>query len=257
MKEHNKLSLHEEIDREAENIEKEIRARDDLDDMKVSEDMEASLFNKIQEYEFNNRTRIVHRKKKKKYVVLALAAVLILVFGSMTTSVGSKSYWKVLWERMAGEEEVTVINVDKMDSQETEDIDEIHVYKEIRNELGISTARMAYMPQGMYLKEYEIDLNQKRVNLLYDYEGSIIQYLMYLNDSDSSYARIDIDTLLEEYELEICSGIIVNIQEYKIKGEQKNRYIAQFEYRDTQYQLIGMIEKSEFEKMIENLYFSD
>ena len=49
MKELKKLSLKEEVDREAQEIEKEVESREDLDDIKVSDDMETSLFNKIQE----------------------------------------------------------------------------------------------------------------------------------------------------------------------------------------------------------------
>ena len=48
MKELKKLSLNEEVKREAEQIEKEVESRSDLDDIEVSGDMEASLFNKIQ-----------------------------------------------------------------------------------------------------------------------------------------------------------------------------------------------------------------
>ena len=119
MKELKKISLKEEIDKEAIQIEKEVRERKDLDDITVSEEMETSLFNKIQDYEYDRRSKTVHRKKKKRYVVLALAAVLVLVFGSVMTSVGSKSYWKVLWDRLAGEEQLSYIDVENMDSQET------------------------------------------------------------------------------------------------------------------------------------------
>lgn len=66
MKRLKKLSLKHEIDREAENIEKEIKSRTDLEDLKVSEDMETSLFNKIQEYEYDKRYKTVHRRKKKR-----------------------------------------------------------------------------------------------------------------------------------------------------------------------------------------------
>ena len=65
MKELKKLSLKEEVDRQAQKIEEEVRNRDDLDDIKVSEDMETSLFNKIQEYEYDKRIKkVVHRSKK-------------------------------------------------------------------------------------------------------------------------------------------------------------------------------------------------
>ena len=104
MKELKKISLKEEVDKEAIQIEKEVMDRKDLDNISVSEEMETSLFNKIQDYEYDRRSKTVHRRKKKRYAVLALAAVFVLVFGSVMTSVGSKSYWKVLWERIAGDE---------------------------------------------------------------------------------------------------------------------------------------------------------
>src|SRR5699024_9161215 len=158
--------------------EKEVKSRTDLEDLKVSEDMETSLFNKIQEYEYDKRYKTVHRRKKKRYVVLALAAVLVLVFGSVMTGVGSKSYWKMLWDRMIGEEELSYIDVEKMDSQDTEDLDEIQVFKEIRQELGILPVRFSYMPKAMFIKEYEIDYNQNRAVIMYGYNNRLIRYAM-------------------------------------------------------------------------------
>src|SRR5699024_9268600 len=113
MKELQKLSLKEEVDREAQDIEKEVESRDDLDDIKVSEDMETSLFNKIQEYEYDKRVKkAVRRSKKKRRLFVALAEVLILVCGSVMTGTGSQTYWKVLWDRVAGDEEANIINVE-------------------------------------------------------------------------------------------------------------------------------------------------
>ena len=133
MKELKKLSLKEEVDREAQDIEKEVESRDDLDDIKVSEDMETSLFNKIQEYEYDKRVKkAVHRSRKKRRLFLALAAVLILVCGSVMTGTGSKSYWKVLWDRVAGDEDMSVINVEDMNAQQAKDLDGVQVFNEIR-----------------------------------------------------------------------------------------------------------------------------
>ena len=135
MKDLKKLSLNEEVKREAEQIEKEVENRSDLDDIKVSDDMEASLFNKIQEYEYDKRLKKVHYRRKRRYIVVALAAVIVLVCGSVMTGVGSKSYWKVIWDRIAGDAEVSYIDVENMDSQKSEDIDEVGVYREISNTL--------------------------------------------------------------------------------------------------------------------------
>ena len=255
MKELKKISLKEEIDREARKIEKEVRERKDLDDITVSEEMETSLFNKIQDYEYDRRSKTVHRKKKKRYAVLAIAAVLVLVFGSVMTSVGSKSYWKVLWEKMAGDERASHIDVEQMESHETKDVNEIQVYKEIWNELGISVVGWGYFPDNTFLKEYEIDKGQSKAILLYDYDGQVIRYTMYMNDEDSSLGQIKTDELIDEYPLETADGRELYIKEYEIAETKTLRYMTSFEYKDAQYQIMGDIQKDEFEKIVKNLIF--
>ena len=255
MKDLKKLSLKEEVYREAERLEKEVKDRRDLDDITVSEKMETSLFNKIQDYEYDKRSKKVYRKKKKRYVVMALAAVFILAFGSVMTSVGSKSYWKVLWDRIAGDERASHIDVEQMESQETQDVDEIQVYKEIWNELGISTVGLGYIPENTYLKKYELDKEQRKAILLYEYNGQVIRYTMYMNDQDSSLGQIKTDKLLDEYQVETTEGKILEIKEYEIAGTKTQRYMANFEYDDAQYQIMADIKKEEFEKIVKNLIF--
>lgn len=256
MKRLKKLSLKKEIDREAESIEKEVKSRTDLEDLKVSEDMETSLFNKIQEYEYDKRYKTVHRRKKKRYVVLALAAVLVLVFGSVMTGVGSKSYWKILWDRIAGNEHVSVINVENMETQETVDINELQLFKTIREELGISTVRFGYMPNNMFIKDYELAVDQNKAVLLYDYNGQTIKYTMYMNDADSSFAQTELDKLTNEYQIKTDVNINIEVKEYQIDGSNNKRYVAEFEYMDAQYEIKGIIEKEELDKILKNLYFS-
>lgn len=254
MKELKKLSLKEEVDREAQEIEKEVESREDLDDIKVSDDMETSLFNKIQEYEYDKRIKkVVHRSKKRRRLFLALAAVLILVCGSVITGTGSKSYWKVLWDRVAGDEKANIINVEDMDTYETEDIDEIQVYKDINSKLGIVPLLLTYFPKNMFLSEYEIDEVQNRAVLLYKYNGQNIQYSMYMNDTDSSFGQIEIDNIIDEYDIKLENGIIFHVREYLLEESERTRFVAETEYRDAQYQLIGVIEKEEFEKIIKNI----
>ena len=256
MKELKKLSLKEELDREAEMIEEEVGKRHDLDDLTVSEEAETALFNKIQDYEYDKRfKKTVHRSRKKRRILLAVAAVLILICGSVITGTGSKSYLKVLMERLVGEEKATIINVDDMDSQETIDIDELQIFKEIRKKTGISPVHFLYMPESMYLKSYEIGNEQGRAVLLYDYSGYTIQYSMYMNDEDSSHGFTEIDELVNEYTLTTVEDMKVNIKEYDVVNQENPRFTAKFEYQDVQYQLNGLMEKEEFDKIIENLSF--
>lgn len=254
MKDLKKLSLNKEVKKEAEEIEKEVESRSDLDDIKVSDDMETSLFNKIQEYEYDKRLKKVHYRRKRRYLIVALAAVIVLVCGSVMTGVGSKSYWKVIWERIAGDAEVSYIDVENMDSHESEDIDEVGVYRMISNKFGISAVRLGYKPENMEFERYTLDEKQKKVYLFYKYNGEMIRYTMYMNNSDSSFGQKDLDNLVDEYELNV-EGHSINIEEYKVENHNEHRYIAEFKYNNAYYQLMGIMEKEEFEKIIKNLFF--
>ena len=123
MKKLKKLSLENEMKKEAEQIEKKVRKDKSLDDITVSDEMEKELFNKIQDYEYDKRhKKVVRKKKKSKLVIGALAAVLILVCGSVMTSVGSKSYWKTLWNKEAGDETLSYVDVENMETMESEEM---------------------------------------------------------------------------------------------------------------------------------------
>ena len=254
MKELKKLSLKKEIDKEAEKIEEEVRNNKEIEDMKVSDDMETSLFNRIQEYEYDKRIKTVYRRKKKRFVLVALAAVLVLVFGSMTTGIGSKPYWRVLWDRIVGDESQAYIDIEDMDSQETDDFDEINVYKKINQTFGITAVRLIVKPQNMYLEKYTIDEEQRYAVLFYNYKDEMIKYSIYLNDSDSSFGQKETDELTDNYKIEE-EGVIINVDEYSVDGKEDKRYIAEFEYRDVNYQLKGIMNKSEFDEILKNLEF--
>lgn len=256
MKKLKKLSLKKEVDREAEELEKEILGRKDLDHITVSEDMEEALFQKIQDYEYEKRAKVVYRKKKKRYAVLAVAAVLILVFGSVMTGVGSKSYWKEVWERDESGEKASYIDVKTMESQETKDIDEVHIYKEISKQLGILPVRFIYKPDKMALKNYEINTDLKKATLLYGHKDEIIKYTMYMSNADSSFGQKEPDQLNDEYLIHLDNKVEIQVKEYEVKSKNAKRYEAEFEYAGAQYEIKGDVKKEEFEKILKNLYFS-
>lgn len=254
MKDLKKLSLNREVKREAEEIEKEVESRSDLDNIKVSDNMETSLFNKIQEYEYDKRLKKVHYRRKRRYLIVALAAVIVLVCGSVMTGVGSKSYWKVIWERITGDGPTEITNVEDMDSQDTEDIDEMGVYREIYEKYGISVVRLGYRPENMELVRYTIDEKLSKVYLFYEYNGEMIRYTIYLGDTDSSFGQKDLDRLVDEYEVDYNNHTI-NIEEYRVKNSKLNRFIAEFNYKNVHYQLMGGVEKDELEKILKNLIY--
>lgn len=254
MKHLKKLSLQKEVKKEAEEIEKEVSSHPELEDLKVSDEMETSLFNKIQEYEYDRRFKVVyHKKKKRRYIIFALAAVIVLVVGSAITGVGSKSYWKVVWEKITGGESLGYIDVEDMESQETDDLDEMGVYKEINEKFGIAPVRLGYKLPRMELIKYSLDENQGKVILFYEYNNEIIRYSIYMNNTDSSFGQKDLDLLIDEYEIK-NDNFNISVEEYEIKNSADKRYIAEFSYQDVQYELKGIMKKDEFNLILENLF---
>ena len=255
MKNLKKISLEDEINREGKQIEDEIRADQELEDIKVSDDLESALFNKIQEYEFDKKvTTIVRKKKRRTYVLVGIAAVLIMMLGSVMTAVVSKSYGKASREKQDGDENWEYLNVEDMETKKTEDLDELTVYKKIKKELGISPVRILNKPENMKLKEYVIDAEQNKAVLLYQYNDNIIKYSIYMNNKDSSLGQKSVDDLVDEYTIE-NNGQEIFVDEYKVDDKNQKRYIAEFEYLDVHYQIKGIIKKDEIDEILKNLFF--
>lgn len=197
-------------------------------------------------------TRI--RMPRKKKFVIALAAVMVLVLGTSVTSVGSKSYWKELFDGLLGNQSSQKINVKDMDIQETEDGEEITAYREIREDLGFVPVRLGFKPENMKVKRSSIDTDQRRAFIFYTYEGRMVRYAIYENDSDSSLGQNKEDVLNDTFEVE-TSEQTVKIKEYSVKGYEDYRYIADFSYKGINYQLKGIMEKEQMINIIRNLIY--
>lgn len=308
-----KLSLHEEIEREAQQIEQELENHPELKSLVVTEEMDTALFEKIYDLEnkgkgsrkrkeeernsftefseelapdifsirskaeeagrtakpmgdmakpggtictFNTgkEKRRTPRRKKRKVFAACVAAVLLIVMTVGTTSIGSKSYWKVLWERVHGGEAMKVINVEDMEKKESEDGEEILAYKEISEKLGINPIRIFYKPKGMNLIEYQIDKELLIARLRYEYHNNIFRYTIYINNSDSSWVEQEEDLEVNSYIISV-NNTDIEVKEFKKEDDLQYRQEANFGYQGIQYQLKGVMEPEEFKKIVENLYF--
>ena len=170
------------------------------------------------------------------------------------TSVGSKSYWKTLWNKEAGDETLSYVDVENMESIETEDIDEVGVYKEIAKVMGNYLVRMEYKPENMALQKYTIDEEQRMAVLFYTYGDDTIRYYMYMNSKDSSFSEKSVDDLIDEYEI-TTNGHTISVKEYAIKGSEQKRYTADFKNKDIQYQIKGKLKREELDEILKNLFF--
>lgn len=294
MKEIQKLSFEEELQREADAIEKELEADPDLKELELPEDFDRKMEERLraiekersvqntgadvekqeeQQEEYESRLseedrealelgrKMLEQKKRphrwiprKAKVWLPLAASMILVLACGITSVGSKSYWKNLWKRMLGEQKNTVINVEDMDTVKTEDGEEINCFWKISEALGRNVVYPRKLPKEMTMKNYEVDESQQMAKVLYDYNEKVILYAIYLNDEDSSYSEKVADLLTDEFDVENEKQTI-HVMEYQVRDTKDYRYVANFEYQGIHYRLKGIMKRSDFEEILKNLYY--
>ena len=259
MKKKNVLSLHEEMEKEAAKIEKEILEDAELEEIRVSDEMEKRLAEQIQAYEKtqSQKKKKVHRHSPlfRRRVMVAAAVLMIAAVATSVTAVGSKSYLKEIIEKFTEEEEqASVINVEDMDTQASESADETQVYREIEKELGIQAVRIQYKPKGMRLQKYTLDKAQKRVQMFYEYQGEVVWYSIYMNAEDSSLGQKESDENVDEFVVE-NNGKEIDVIENDVEGYELHRYIAEFDDYGIYYQLRGIMEKKEFGKILKNLKF--
>lgn len=261
MKKLRKLSLKEELEKEAAEIEKELAEDSELDNLEVSKELDDAIYAEIQRYEkeqeedkikeFPLRT---YKKKKRTKLIVALVAILVLVMGMSVSSVGSKSYMKALIEKFTGKSQMDVTNVKDMDSQETDEWEENMAYRQVDEMIKGKSIRIWDMPKGMKFINYSINEEIQQADIFYKYKGETIRYEIYLNQTDSSKGVTKEDSEVKVYEIEV-DGNKVEIEERKIEKLSEKSLIAEFEYKGVYYQLKGIMEKAEFNKIIKSLKF--
>ncbi len=198
--------------------------------------------------------KVVRRRKKRKYWIVSLVAVLVIVLGVGMNSVGSKSYWKMLLDKILGTEPVKVINVEDMEIQETEDGDELTAYREIKEKLNIKPVRIFYKPNKMKLESYEIYEEMLMAQLLYKYQDEVIRYILYVNSADSSWGEKEEDSKIDEYTISVYE-VEIRVEEFEVPKIPENRQVANFDYQGVHYQLAGTMDRETFQKILKNLYF--
>lgn len=261
MKKLRKLSLKEELEKEAAEIEKELAEDPELDNLKVSKELDDAIYAEIQRYEkeqeedkikeFPLRT---YKKKKRAKLIVTLVAILVLVMGMSVSSVGSKSYMKELIEKFTGKSQMDVTNVKDMDSQNTDEWEENIAYQKVDEMVKVNCVRILDGPKEMHFASCNINEDIQQADLFYEYKGETLRYEIYLNQTDSSRGLTKEDNEIITYELNVQNNQI-KISERKTEKAEANVMTAEFEYKGVFYQLRGKMEKNEFNKIIKNLKF--
>ena len=180
----------------------------------------------------------------------------VAVLGLGITSFGDKGYVAETVNRILGGRKSTNITAqsDDADVTQQEEIAEEKVFQQIKDELGFDPVRLDYKPKKMKMVDSMIDQTLLTANIYYDLNGNLLTYTIIPIYRDAS-AGYDIeDKEVDEYSLKV-KNVEIKITEYVIQNSHQHEFSAKFQHGDVSYFLTGVIEKNEFEKILENLHF--
>ena len=273
--------LNEQLQREAEEIEKELEEHPELADLSPDDSVKDRLYAQIEEYETQKALsklsekdrealrlgRMLQKEREEDEIrrtvrkrrmgwrrIASLAAVMVFVLGLGITSVGGPKRVMEVMQQMVGEREVTKINSDDDKVVSSEGLAEEDAYQEIKDKLGIDPVRLLTNEGGMQFVGVEIDEILQTANLLFDMEGNVVSYIISLSYADGSFGSDIEDQLVDTYPYK-TDRFTVEVKEYLIEESNDTEFSAEFDYQKVHYQLTGIMEKAELEEILKNLYF--
>lgn len=270
--------IEEEMERELAEIESELAMHPEITALKADDSIKAKIDEKIDAAEYEkvisqlpeeyredfrrgkelreerearaNRRKLAYWKR-----LVAAAAVVALVVGAGVTSVGGpKRAVELLQMTIEGREIEKVAATSDEEALETEDAAEEDAYQQIKDELGIEPVRLMKSSEKMKFKTIEIDSYLQTAYLLYDYDGQNISYVIQCFYTDGAWGADMDDEQTDEYPYEL-KKVIATVKEYQLPESGRMKYSARFKYQEVEYQLVAIMEKEDFEFLLDKLYF--
>lgn len=273
--------LNEQLQREAEEIEKELEEHPELVDLSPDDSVKDRLYAQIEEYETQKALsklsekdrealrlgRMLQKEREEDEIrrtvrkrrmgwrrIAALAAVMVFVLGLGITSVGGPKRVMEVMQQMVGGREVTKINSDDDKVVSSEGLAEEDAYQEIKDKLGIDPVRIASNSVELEFVSVEIDEMLQTAVVLYNKDEKVISYIISISYSDGSFG-VDIeDELVREFQQQ-KNGLNITVKEYNIVQSNEKLYSAEFNRQDVYYQITGSVDEEDMKKIINNLSF--
>lgn len=230
---------------------------DDIISQLSPEDREAlELGRKMMKAEIGvdeNDNKKPRRRKKPVKIYLALAAVIICVMAMGITSIGGPERVVRMVRQAVGDRDV-----EQVDSGEENKIiereDEEQAYEKIGKELNIDPVKIITVLKGMKFEEMLYDDESQVAEFIYHYKKRKVVYFVNSSYVDSSFGMNVEEKKIREYDKKV-DDCVITVREYDIKEMSRHRYIATFGKNGIEYFLIGTMTQTEFEEILNNLFF--
>ena len=108
----------------------------------------------------------------------------------------------------------------------------------------------------MKFKKMELDPEIQVAELDFQYNGKKVEYFVSASYGEVSWGYGNEDKKIEQYHCEQVKIADIEVTGYETPETERNRYVAEFEYKKLYYSLSGELTKEEMENILKNLHFS-
>lgn len=233
----------------------------DKEALRIGREMQMQKENKIDDGDDNKNPDseggkvVTFRKKKRQtYLIVAVVAVLVMMMGM--NAVGEVPLVTEMTKQLFGDKELTNVDSEREDGNRVDDtVDEdIKVYKDIKDTFNVDIIRLEYKPDKTTVLDYEIDEVLNRATIIYQCDGSIMEYQMVFNYRNQVSGYMVEDESINEEAFTI-DDILIQLQEYQVENSDEIMYVAQYIYQDVHYtfNITTTLPKEEIEKILKNI----
>ena len=195
----------------------------------------------------------MRRKKRNIRRIVALAAVLILVMAIGMTSIGGPERMLQFMKSSVGGRQVS--QVDSSDKNKIiEEEDEELAYEDAEKEFGIGVVRILGKLDEMQFDKMILDRDLQVAELSYNYKDGKIQFIISAAYGETAWGSDNEDIVIDNYFIK-RKETTIEVKKYKMPEKSKDRFAAEFEYKDLHYCITGTINEIEIKKILDNLYF--
>lgn len=218
-----------------------------------------SIFSTKCKTKHNKETRLHKRRDMASFKritikwVAMIAVTLLGVFGVSMSSQANRTFVMQKANQLLGNDMDTIVNNtnDIIKSDTTEEVDR----DEIKKILGIQIPVLFYLPDNVKYWGYEIDDKAQTLLIKYEYDKESLFLIAMANQKDSSgIYKNDYGSKIDEVESEL-SEISAELWEINEPNDHKTTYIAQWEFENTFYEIVGKVSESEIREIVKNIMY--
>lgn len=191
--------------------------------------------------------------------VLSKCAVIAIICGGSLFALSMRSeanreYFMDTVNYLIGND--TQIDIGTEEGDDKKDLSEDKARARIEEELGVQIPKFSYRPKEMQYAGYEIDTQTGIATIEYRFEEKYINLYIANNKGKAIGNTSPHGEEVDNYIIKtLRNEIEVEVNENKEDTDTKTTYIASWKYGGCYYQLAGKLEKADFIRTVERIWY--